>query len=142
MAGIENFVASRYDFQGLASLKSNGSKDIEKAKEINAKVAAEFESMFLKQLTDSMRASLKPFKSDLINTDSMELFEGMFYDEVSHKIAQSQGLGLVEWLNDITEKQEPTANLISALSEKDIEKAREIQTKTAAEFESIFLKKW
>jgi hypothetical protein len=29
----------------------------------------------------------------------------MFYDEVSHKIAQSQGLGLVEWLNDITDKK-------------------------------------
>lgn len=107
MPGIENFVASRYDFQGLASLKSNDSNDLEKSKEINAKVAAEFESMFLKQLTDSMRASLKPFKSDLINNDSMELFEGMFYDEVSYKIAQSQGLGLVDWLNDISEKKEP-----------------------------------
>jgi Rod binding domain-containing protein len=68
--------------------------------------------MFLKQLTDSMRASLKPFKSDLINNDSMELFEGMFYDEVSYKIAQSQGLGLVDWLNDISEKQEPKSGLI------------------------------
>lgn len=116
MAGIENFVASRYDFQGLASLKSNDSTDLEKSKEINAKVAAEFESMFLKQLTDSMRASLKPFKSDLINNDSMELFEGMFYDEVSYKIAQSQGLGLVNWLNGITERQEPKAGLISEYS--------------------------
>ena len=47
MAGIQNFVASRYDFQGLASLKSNNASDLEKSKEINAKVAAEFESMFL-----------------------------------------------------------------------------------------------
>ena len=116
MAGIENFVASRYDFQGLASLKSDDSNSLDKAKEINAKVAAEFESMFLKQLTDSMRASLKPFKSDLINNDSMELFEGMFYDEVSYKIAQSQGLGLVDWLNDISERQEPKAGLISEYS--------------------------
>ncbi len=116
MAGIENFVASRYDFQGLASLKSNESTDLEKSKEINAKVAAEFESMFLKQLTDSMRASLKPFKSDLINNDSMELFEGMFYDEVSYKIAQSQGLGLVDWLNDISEKQQPKPGLSTASS--------------------------
>jgi len=36
----------------------------------------------------------------------MELFEGMFYDEVAHKIAYSQGLGLVDWLNDISEKRE------------------------------------
>jgi Rod binding domain-containing protein len=105
MAGIENHIASRYDFQGIASLKAGAGKGGEQARELNAKVAAEFESMFLKQLTDSMRESLKPMKSDLINTDSMELFEGMFYDEVSHKVAQSQGLGLVEWLNDITDKQ-------------------------------------
>ena len=116
MSGIQNFVASRYDFQGLASLKSNNGSDPEKSKEINAKVAAEFEAMFLKQLTDSMRASLKPFKSDLINNESMELFEGMFYDEVSYKIAQSQGLGLVDWLNDITDKQSPKSSLMSASS--------------------------
>ena len=42
MAGIENFVASRFDFQGLSSLKSNETKSIEKAKENNAKVAAEY----------------------------------------------------------------------------------------------------
>ena len=115
MAGIENSVASRYDFQGLSSLKSNQSTSIEKAKEINAKVAAEFESMFLKQLTDSMRASLKPFKSDLINNNSMELFEGMFYDEVSHKLAQTQGLGLVDWLNELTESRKPSESEVSAL---------------------------
>ena len=94
-------------FRGWQALSLTTRIALEKAKEINAKVAAEFESMFLKQLTDSMRASLKPFKSDLINNDSMELFEGMFYDEVSYKIAQSQGLGLVDWLNDISEKQAP-----------------------------------
>jgi Rod binding domain-containing protein len=115
MAGIENYVASRYDFQGLSSLKSNQSKSVEKAKEINAKVAAEFESMFLKQLTDSMRESLKPFKSELINSNSMELFEGMFYDEVSHKLAQTQGLGLVDWLNDITDKRQSRESEVSAL---------------------------
>ena len=80
-------------FRGWQASSLTTRMSLEKAKEINAKVAAEFESMFLKQLTDSMRASLKPFKSDLINNDSMELFEGMFYDEVSYKIAQSQGLG-------------------------------------------------
>lgn len=105
MAGIENHIASRYDFQGIASLRSGAAKSGDESREVNAKVASEFEAMFLKQLTDSMRESLKPFKSDLINTDSMELFEGMFYDEVSHKVAQSQGLGLVDWLNDISDRK-------------------------------------
>ena len=106
MASIQNYVGSTLDFQGLASLKRSGEKTAEEARQINAKVAAEFESMFLKQITDSMQKSLKPLKSDLLNNDSMELFEGMFYDEVAHKIAYSQGLGLVDWLNDISEKRE------------------------------------
>ena len=42
MAGIENFVSSRYDFQGLSSLKASESENNDRSKEINAKVAAEF----------------------------------------------------------------------------------------------------
>ena len=106
MAGINNFVATRYDFQGLLSLKANETKTKEESREINAKVAAEFESMFLKLVTDSMRSSIEPLKSDLLKNDAMDLFDGMFYDEVSHQIANSQGLGLLEWLNDISDRRE------------------------------------
>ena len=106
MAGINNFVATRYDFQGLSRLKANETKTKEESREINAKVAAEFESMFLKLVTDSMRSSIEPLKSDLLKNDAMDLFDGMFYDEVSHQIANSQGLGLLEWLNDISDRRE------------------------------------
>ena len=61
MAGINNFVATRYDSQLVSgSLKTNETKTKEESREINAKVAAEFESMFLKLVTDSMRSSIKP----------------------------------------------------------------------------------
>mgnify|MGYP006165027131 FL=1 len=103
MSSIQNHIASSFDLQGLSSLKSGGVKTTQETRDLNAKLAAEFESMFLKQMTDSMQASLKPMKSDLIDSDSMELFEGMFYDEVSRSLAQEQGLGLVEWLNDISD---------------------------------------
>jgi len=53
MATINNFVSSALDFSGLRSL-SGASNQTEQRDEINKKVAAEFESMFLKQLTDSM----------------------------------------------------------------------------------------
>ena len=62
--------------------------------------------MFLKLVTDSMRSSIKPLKSDLLKNDAMDLFDGMFFDEVSHQIANSQGLGLLEWLNDISDRRE------------------------------------
>ena len=53
-----------------------------------------------------MRSSIKPLKSDLLKNDAMDLFDGMFFDEVSHQVANSQGLGLLEWLNDISDRRE------------------------------------
>lgn len=120
MATIQNHVASNFDLQGLSSLKSGGVKTSEETRALNAKLAAEFESMFLKQITDSMQESLKPMKSDLINNDSMELFEGMFYDEVSRSLSQHQSLGLVDWLNDITDTRNPEKNLNSEAPKENV----------------------
>lgn len=119
MATIQNYVASNFDLQGLSGLKSGGVKTSEETRALNAKLAAEFESMFLKQMTDSMQESLKPMKSDLINNDSMELFEGMFYDEVSRSLSQHQSLGLVDWLNDITEARNPEKRSNSEIAKEN-----------------------
>ena len=120
MATIQNHIASNFDLQGLSSLKSGGVKTSEETRALNAKLAAEFESMFLKQMTDSMQQSLKPMKSDLINNDSMELFEGMFYDEVSRSLSQHQSLGLVDWLNEITDARSPVKDENSEASENSL----------------------
>ena len=47
MAGINNFVATRYDFNGLSSLKTNETKTKKESKEINAKVAVSLSPCFL-----------------------------------------------------------------------------------------------
>ena len=120
MATIQNHIASNFDLQGLSSLKSGGVKTSEETRALIAKLAAEFESMFLKQMTDSMQQSLKPMKSDLINNDSMELFEGMFYDEVSRSLSQHQSLGLVDWLNEITDARSPVKDESSEVSENSL----------------------
>ena len=120
MATIQNHIASNFDLQGLSSLKSGGVKTSEETRALNAKLAAEFESMFLKQMTDSMQQSLKPMKSDLINNDSMELFEGMFYDEVSRSLSQHQSLGLVDWLNEITDARSAVKDESSEASENSL----------------------
>ena len=120
MATIQNHIASNFDLQGLSSLKSGGVKTSEETRALNAKLAAEFESMFLKQMTDSMQQSLKPMNSDLINNDSMELFEGMFYDEVSRSLSQHQSLGLVDWLNEITDARSPVKDESSEVSENSL----------------------
>jgi Rod binding domain-containing protein len=104
MATINNYVSSALDFSGIRSLKSGMSSQNDSKNEINKKVAMEFEAMFLRQLTDSMQAALEPFKSDLINNDSMNLFEDLFYDEVAHYIPQTQGLGIYQWLNNLDQR--------------------------------------
>ncbi|MDG1952790.1 MAG: hypothetical protein P8J52_09390 [Gammaproteobacteria bacterium] len=132
MATIQNHVASNFDLQGLSSLKSGGVKTSEETRALNAKLAAEFESMFLKQMTDSMQESLKPMKSDLINNDSMELFEGMFYDEVSRSLSQHQSLGLVDWLNDITEARSPEKSSNSEVAKESLTDISEHLKKAAS----------
>jgi len=132
MATIQNHVASNFDLQGLSSLKSGGVKTSEETRALNAKLAAEFESMFLKQMTDSMQESLKPMKSDLINNDSMELFEGMFYDEVSRSLSQHQSLGLVDWLNDITEARNLEKNSNSEVAKENLTDISEHLKKAAS----------
>ena len=96
-------VASAYDFAGLAALKSSAKRDGADQKSVNAKVAAEFEALFLKMMTDSMKASIKPLQSDLLRSDSMDFFDDMFYDEVSNVMADSQSLGIADWLDSVTD---------------------------------------
>ena len=95
-------VASAYDFAGLAALKSSAKRDEADQKSVNAKVAAEFEALFLKMMTDSMKASIKPLQSDLLRSDSMDFFDDMFYDEVSKVMASRQSLGIADWLDSVT----------------------------------------
>lgn len=96
-------VASAYDFAGLAALKGSAKREGADQKSVNAKVAAEFEALFLKMMTDSMKASIKPLQSDLLRSDSMDFFDDMFYDEVSNVMADSQSLGIADWLDAVTD---------------------------------------
>ena len=102
MADLGMPVASAYDFAGLAALRGSSNNSNADQREVNSKVAAEFESLFLKMMTDSMKESIKPMKSDLLQSDSMEFFDDMFYDEVSKVMASRQSLGIADWLNSVT----------------------------------------
>ena len=102
MASLGMPVASAYDFAGLAALKGSSNKADVDQKSVNTKVAAEFESLFLKMMTDSMKNSIKPMQSDLLRSDSMDFFDDMFYDEVSKVMASRQSLGIADWLDSVT----------------------------------------
>jgi peptidoglycan hydrolase FlgJ len=61
-------------------------------------VATEFEALFVKQMLDSMRATLKKQDDLLSGGFAEEVFEDMLYDEYSRKIAATGSLGVAEMI--------------------------------------------
>jgi len=59
-------------------------------------VAEEFESLFAKQMLDSMRDTLNP-ETDLFNGGmAQDIFDDMLYDEYARMIAKSGTLGIAD----------------------------------------------
>lgn len=59
-------------------------------------VAKEFESLFVKQMLDSMRATLNKENNLLDGGMAENIFEDMLYDEYSRMIASTGSLGVAE----------------------------------------------
>ncbi|MEW6534105.1 MAG: rod-binding protein [Candidatus Auribacterota bacterium] len=76
--------------------KIAGNENISRKKKID-EAAEGFESMFVNMMLSQMRKSIP--KSDLLgNTPGKEIFEEMFDQEISKKIAQRGGLGIADAL--------------------------------------------
>jgi peptidoglycan hydrolase FlgJ len=61
-------------------------------------VAKEFESLFAKQMLDSMRATLNP-EEDMFNGGmAQDIFEDMLYDEYARVLSKTGGLGIAEMI--------------------------------------------
>lgn len=59
-------------------------------------VAKEFESLFAKQMLDSMRDTLNP-DEDLLNGGmAQDIFEDMLYEEYARLLSQTGGLGIAD----------------------------------------------
>jgi peptidoglycan hydrolase FlgJ len=59
-------------------------------------VATEFESLFVKQMLDSMRDTLNKENDLLSGGFAEEVFEDMLYDEYSRMIAATGSLGIAD----------------------------------------------
>jgi flagellar protein FlgJ len=105
---------SYYDFGGLSQLRAEAGANKSASGETIKKVAAEFETAFYQMLFDSMKKAGEPLKSDLIESDTMDQFQDMFYTEVSHYIANRQELGIARWVEAaVAEQGEPLAQSTS-----------------------------
>ena len=81
-----------FDFKGLGELKaqSNGADRDEAV----AKVAKQFEAYFIGEMLKSMRLAGESFKSDLIDSRSMDTYQEMFDQQISVSLSERGALEL------------------------------------------------
>jgi flagellar protein FlgJ len=92
---------SYHDFNDLGELKGQARKD---AKSAMRETAQQFEAMFIQMMMKSMRDSV--VKSDLMESNTVDSFEGMFDKEVSVQLSKRNSLGLADMLVRNLEQQQ------------------------------------
>jgi peptidoglycan hydrolase FlgJ len=73
----------------VTSLSSDAGRQLEE-------VATEFEALFVKQMLDAMRKTLRPENDLFYGGMAQETFQDMLYEEYARKIAQTGNLGIAE----------------------------------------------
>jgi len=105
---------SYLDFDALGRLKGKAAKD---GKSAARETAQQFEALFLQMMMKSMRDA--SFKSDLMESQAKDTFEGMFDKEVSLAMAKKDTLGLTDML--LKNMPDPVVQAANAQAIKDIQ---------------------
>ncbi len=105
---------SYLDFDALGRLKGKAAKD---GKSAARETAQQFEALFLQMMMKSMRDA--SFKSDLVESQAKDTFEGMFDKEVSLAMAKKDTLGLTDML--LKNMPDPAVQAANAQAIKDIQ---------------------
>ena len=103
---------SYLDFGNLGRLKGQAAKD---GKSAARETAQQFEALFLQMMMKSMRDA--SFKSDLVESQAKDTFEGMFDKEVSLAMAKKNTLGLADML--LKNMPDPAVQAANAQAIKD-----------------------
>jgi len=105
---------SYLDFGNMGRLKGQAAKD---GKSAARETAQQFEALFLQMMMKSMRDA--SFKSDLVESQAKDTFEGMFDKEVSLAMAKKNTLGLADML--IKNMPDPAVQAANAQALKEIQ---------------------
>jgi flagellar protein FlgJ len=105
---------SYLDFEALGRLKGKAAKD---GKSAARETAQQFEALFLQMMMKSMRDA--SFKSDLVESQAKDTFEGMFDKEVSLAMAKKNSLGLADML--IKNMPDPAVQAANAKAIQDLQ---------------------
>jgi len=94
-----------------SSLKAGGGQAGAKEMEKLQKACMDFESIFIKQMLDSMRKTV--VRSELTKKNMGEdLFEDMLYDEYAKKMSDTAGLGIGDMMYSQLSRQLPSQTLL------------------------------
>ena len=111
MSELSPRVGSALDFQGLGELRGQAQRDQRGALR---ETARQFEAMFLQTIMATMREA--GFKSDLVESSTMETFQTMHDKEISLAMTRRGGLGLADMLVEQMERNQmvPAAEALAA----------------------------
>ena len=118
---------SYLDFNNLGRLKGQAAKD---GKSAARETAQQFEALFLQMMMKSMRDA--SFKSDLVESQAKDTFEGMFDKEVSLAMAKKNTLGLADML--IKNMPDPAVQAANAQAIQDLQAQQAQQAGSTASF--------
>jgi Rod binding domain-containing protein len=88
-----NVTKSYLDFNGLSELRGRAVKDSQGALR---ETAEQFEALFIQMMLKSMREAT--FKSDMLQSDALDTYQGMFDREISVSMASRGKMGMADLL--------------------------------------------
>lgn len=113
---VDTSAARSYtDFSGLGELRGKAQQNDDSALR---ETAQQFEALFIQMMLKSMRDANNEMKSDLVQSDAAETFEGMYDKEVSVKLAQRNALGLADSIVRNVKQTQTTLSAADALKQR------------------------
>ncbi len=106
---------SYLDFSGLGELRGKAQQHDDSALR---ETAQQFEGMFIQMMLKSMRDASNEMKSDLVQSDAAETFEGMYDKEMSVKLAQRNALGLADSIVRNVQQRQTVVTAADALKQR------------------------
>ena len=110
MSDLTTTPASYLDFGALGRLKGEASRDPTHAVR---QTAEQFEAYFLQQMMKSMRDTVE--KSDLVESNNMEMYQDLMDKEVAMKMVKRGGIGVANMLEKQMLKQNAELSTQDAL---------------------------
>jgi Rod binding domain-containing protein len=95
---------SYLDFSGLGELRGKAQRKDDQALR---ETAQQFEALFIQMMLKSMREANNVMKSDLVQSDAMETFEGMYDKEMSVQMSKRNTLGFADSLVRQVKQMQP-----------------------------------